>query len=256
MIHLGVNIDHVATVRQARRAQEPDPIVAALLAESGGAHGITVHLRQDRRHIQEHDVRRLRTAIKGILNLEMAVGEDVLGLALEVVPDQVCLVPEHRAELTTEGGLLLASDRDQSALVDCVKQLQAKNILVSMFIEPDIATLKHARDAGANAVELHTGSWANAWAACAGNPNDAGLRTQIQRLENAADAAEQLGLRLHAGHGINYANVRDLLHLVRLQELNIGHSIVARALMVGMMGAVREMRELIDAGPVKAQKSR
>ena len=240
MIHLGVNIDHVATVRQARRAPEPDPVAAAVLCELGGADGITVHLRQDRRHIQDRDVRLLRETVQGTLNLELAVGEDILGIALAIKPHQACLVPEHRAELTTEGGLRVAED--DAALRDAIHRLQAAGSLVSLFIEPDPATVRRAKAVGADAIELHTGTWANAWLACRGDDRDAGLRTQLGRLEQAADTAAEIGLRLHAGHGITYANVGELLHLPLLRELNIGHSIVARAVLVGMERAVREMK--------------
>jgi len=240
MIHLGVNIDHVATVRQARRAPEPDPVTAAMLCELGGADGITVHLRQDRRHIQDRDVRLLRETVRGRFNLEMAVGEDILAIALAVKPQQACLVPEHRQELTTEGGLLVAED--DAALRDCIVRLQAQGTLVSLFIEPDPATVRRAKAVGADAVELHTGTWANAWLDCRGDDRDPALRNQLHRLEQAADTAAEIGLRLHAGHGITYANVGELLHLPLLRELNIGHSIIARAVLVGMERAVREMK--------------
>jgi len=246
MIHLGVNIDHVATVRQARRASEPDPVLAAHLAELGGAHGITVHLRQDRRHIQDRDVRLLRQTVQGTLNLEMAVGEDILGLALEVKPDQVCLVPEHRQEITTEGGLRVSAD--DVALRACIGKLQANDTLVSLFIEPDPATVRAAKQVGADAVELHTGSWANAWQACRGDDRAVALQQQLHRLEVAANTAAEIGLRLHAGHGITYANVAELVHLPLLRELNIGHTIVSRAVMVGMERAVREMIEAMKLG--------
>ena len=239
MIHLGINIDHVATVRQARRANEPDPVLAAHLAELGGAHGITVHLRQDRRHIQDRDVRLLRQTVQGTLNLEMAVGEDILGLALEIKPDQVCLVPEHRQEITTEGGLRVSAD--DAALRTCISKLQANGTMVSLFIEPEPATVRLAKQVGADAIELHTGSWANAWQACRGDDRAVALHQQLHRLETAANTAAEIGLRLHAGHGITYANVAELVHLPLLRELNIGHTIVSRAVMVGMERAVREM---------------
>jgi pyridoxine 5-phosphate synthase len=247
MIHLGVNIDHVATVRQARKAAEPDPVLAAHLAELGGAHGITVHLREDRRHIQDRDVRLLRETVQGILNLEMATGEEILAIALAILPDQACLVPEHRQELTTEGGLKLS--RDDRPLRSCIDRLSESGIQVSLFIEPDPATVRLAKELGADAVELHTGSWAIAWEQCRGDEHDEGLVFQLSRLEESADMAANVGLRLHAGHGITYANVRHLLHLPMLRELNIGHSIVSRSVMVGMERAVRDMRTLIDAGP-------
>jgi pyridoxine 5-phosphate synthase len=247
MIHLGVNIDHVATLRQARKSTEPDPVLAAHLAELGGAHGITVHLRQDRRHIQDRDVRLLRETVQGVLNLEMAVGEEILDIALAVMPDQVCLVPEHRQELTTEGGLRIA--RDDRRLCETIARLRDSGVLVSLFIEPDPATVQLAKDVGADAVELHTGSWANAWAQCRGDEHDEGLIHHLSRIEESADTAATIGLRLHAGHGITYANVRTLLHLPLLRELNIGHSIVSRAVMVGMERAVRDMCTLLGAGP-------
>jgi pyridoxine 5-phosphate synthase len=247
MIHLGVNIDHVATIRQARKASEPDPVLGAHLAELGGAHGITVHLRQDRRHIQERDVRLLRETVQGVLNLEMGAGEDILGIALGVMPDEVCLVPEHRQELTTEGGLKLALDDHN--LRSCIDRLKAAGTLVSLFIEPDAATVRTAKAMGADAIELHTGTWANAFSACRGDEHDEQLVHQLSRLEEAADLAATLGIRLHAGHGITYQNVRLLLHLPLLRTLNIGHSIVSRAVMVGMERAVADMRLLMDKGP-------
>lgn len=245
MIHLGVNIDHVATVRQARRGDEPDPVHAAVLAELGGADGITVHLREDRRHIQDRDLRLLRQTVRGILNLELAPreGGGVLELALDVGPDQVCLVPERRAELTTEGGLAVsADDRELRAVIE---RLRERGCLVSLFIEPEPQAVAAAAALGAAAVELHTGSWAAAWAAARGRPDDARLRREHERLHAAALAAGAAGLRLHAGHGLNYRNIRDLLDLPQLVEVNIGHSIVSRAVLVGMERAVREMKALL-----------
>lgn len=246
MIRLGVNIDHVATVRQARRTIEPDPVAAAVLAELGGADSITVHLRQDRRHIQDRDVRTLASTLAIGLNLEMAVGEDVLALALEVRPAQACLVPEHRQELTTEGGL--AVREDDQALRRCIRALQGAGVLVSLFIEPEADTVRRAQQVGADAVELHTGAWAGAVAAARARVDaDEGVRAQERRLEEAAATAAAIGLRLHAGHGIGYRSVARLTHLPLLQELNIGHAIVSRAVLVGMERAVREMRAAIDA---------
>ena len=245
MILLGVNIDHVATVRQARRADEPDPVAAAVLAELGGADGITVHLRADRRHIQERDVRLLRATVRGTLNLELALGEDAERLAVELRPDQACLVPERRAELTTEGGLAVAAE--DARLRDGIARLRAAGILVSLFIEPEPRTVAAARALGADAVELHTGAWAHAWAACRGRDDDAALRAQHARLAAAAAEAGRCGIRLHAGHGIDYRNVRDLLGLPGLREVNIGHSIVARAVLVGMERAVAEMKHRLAA---------
>ncbi len=245
MIHLGVNIDHVATVRQARRADEPDPVHAAVFCELGGADGITVHVREDRRHIQDRDLRLLRQTVRGTLNLELAPREagGVMDLALEVGPDQVCLVPEHRAELTTEGGLAVSAD--DAKLRGAIDRLKARGCLISLFIEPDPATVAAAAAVGADAIELHTGSWANAWAACKGRAGDAKLERERARLRDAAHEAGERGLRLHAGHGIGYANVGELLALPLLREVNIGHSIVSRAVLVGMERAVREMKELL-----------
>lgn len=247
MIHLGVNIDHVATVRQARKSNEPDPVLAAQLAELGGANGITVHLREDRRHIQERDVRLLRETVQGVLNLEMGAGEDILRIALAVMPDEICLVPEHRQELTTEGGLKLSLD--DHVLRSCIDRMKTAGTMVSLFIEPDAATVRTAKAIGADAIELHTGTWANAFAQCRGDEHDDHLVQQLSRLEEAADLAATLGIRLHAGHGITYQNVRQLLHLPLLRALNIGHSIVSRAVLLGMERAVADMRTLIDKGP-------
>jgi len=246
MIHLGVNIDHIATVRQARRTIEPDPVTAAALAELGGADGITVHLRQDRRHIQDRDVRLLRETVQVPLNLEMAVGEDILAIALASKPDQVCLVPEHRQELTTEGGLLVRED--DRALRDTIAALRQAGILVSLFIEPDAATVRRALAVGAQAVELHTGTWANVWQACHGLDQDGQLAQQTARVFAAAETAAEIGLRLHAGHGLTYRNVGDLLRLPDLREVNIGHCIVSRAVLVGMERAVREMKAALNSG--------
>ncbi|MEK7412677.1 MAG: pyridoxine 5'-phosphate synthase [Planctomycetota bacterium] len=246
MIKLGVNIDHVATIRQARRGTEPDPIAAAVIAELAGADGITVHVRQDRRHIQDRDLRLLKQTVRGTLNLELAPREEggVLELALEVLPDQICLVPENRQEVTTEGGLSVKLNDLQ--LRRTVERLVVKGCVVSIFVEPDPVTISAAASIGAQAVELHTGSWANAWAACKGDASNARLKRERTRLHDAAKEATARGLRLHAGHGINYANVSDLLDLPGLREMNIGHSIVSRAVLVGMDRAVREMKEIIS----------
>ncbi len=244
MIHLGVNIDHVATVRQARGTVEPDPVEAAVLAELGGADGITVHLREDRRHIQERDVRLLRQTLKGTLNLEMAVDADILDIALDLRPNAACLVPERRAEVTTEGGLRL--DREDAGLRHTIDALRQAGVLVSLFIDPEADAVRTAAAIGAEAVELHTGAWANAWLAVqAMTGPTAAIDAELVRLERAAAAAAEAGIRLHAGHGITYRNVRDLLHLPLLRELNIGHSIISRAVLVGMRQAVADMAALI-----------
>ncbi|MFW5752713.1 MAG: pyridoxine 5'-phosphate synthase [Planctomycetota bacterium] len=244
MIHLGVNIDHVATVRQARGTVEPDPVEAAVLAELGGADGITVHLREDRRHIQERDVRLLRQTLKGTLNLEMAVDEGILDIALDLRPNAACLVPEHRAEVTTEGGLRL--DREDASLRHTVDALRQAGVLVSLFIDPEPDAVRTAASIGAEAVELHTGAWANAWLAVQAMTGPAAaVDAELVRLERAAAVAAEAGIRLHAGHGITYRNVRELLHLPLLRELNIGHSIISRAVLVGMRQAVADMAALI-----------
>lgn len=252
MIELGVNIDHVATVRQARQTVEPDPVRIAVLAELGGANSITVHLRQDRRHIQDRDVRVLKDTINTRLNLEMAVGEDILDFALEVEPQQVCLVPEKREELTTEGGLAL--DTGNKQMRHCIETLRGVGTLVSLFIEPEAATIDIAQELGAEAVELHTGSWANAWLAQQRSPsqeNAERVAAELIRLEIAAEHCDQLGIRCHAGHGITYHNVQDIVHLRNLRELNIGHTIVSHALFVGMERAVAEMKQLLKKKPSK-----
>ena len=228
---LGVNIDHVATLRQARGVDYPDPLEAARLALEGGADGITVHLREDRRHIQDADVERLRTALRTKLNLEMAVTEAMVAFALRVHPDDVCFVPERREELTTEGGLdvcgQLARVRDATA------RLADAGIRVSCFIDAVEAQVRASREAGAYAVELHTGDYANAGAAAA---------RELDRIAGAARVVRALGLVLHAGHGLTLANVGAIAALPDMAELNIGHSIVARAVLVGMVAAVREMK--------------
>ena len=247
---LGVNIDHVATVRQARLGREPDPVRLAVLAEMGGADSITVHLREDRRHILDRDLPLLRATLVGALNLEMAVTEEMLGIAKTVQPQQVCLVPEKREELTTEGGLAVNPDSELLKKV-VIAELVTQGSQVSLFIDPD-AAIDASREVGAGIVELHTGSWANAWAAHAQDPRPElrdKLTFELRRIEAAAAHCAANGVQLNIGHGITYQNVRDLLHLPLLCELNIGHSIISQALMVGMRDAVREMKNLIESGP-------
>ncbi|GAB5442628.1 MAG: pyridoxine 5'-phosphate synthase [Fuerstiella sp.] len=238
MPKLGVNIDHVATVRQARMTNEPDPVHAAVLAELGGADGITVHLREDRRHIQDRDVRLLRQMIRIRLNLEMAVEPEITNIALEVVPDQVTLVPEKREELTTEGGLDIFGNRD--CIQSCVEQCQQAGIEVSLFIDPELAQLEAARELNVEAVELHTGAYADAETT---EERDA----QLQRIEQATDSARSLGLTLNMGHGLTYRNVLPIARIEGVHELNIGHSIISHSVMVGMERAVREMKDLINS---------
>ncbi len=240
---LGVNIDHIATLRQARYALmpnahnlEPDVVTAAALCERAGASGITVHLRADRRHIQDRDVERLRESLITKLNLEMGNTPEILAIALRIEPEDVCLVPENRAEITTEGGLDVV--RHRKTLQPTIERLQAIGTRVSLFIEPLPEPIQVAQELEVDAVELHTGAFANAEGERA--------EEELQRLVNGAVFASDLGLQVNAGHGINYANVRQILTVPGLHELNIGHSIVARALFVGIEQAVREMRELME----------
>ena len=243
MIRLGVNLDHVATVRQARLTVEPDPVKAAVLAELGGADGITLHLREDRRHVQDHDVRRMKAVIQGSLNLEIAVTDEMLDFACELRPQACCLVPEKREELTTEGGL----DLNRTGLQDGIRRLQDAGSSVSLFIDPTVEAVQQAQALGATVVELHTGAWADAWlAAQQGEQQGATVAAELHRLEQAASTAASCGLTLHAGHGITYRNVHELLHLPLLRELNIGHTIISHSLYVGMERAVREMKDLMN----------
>ena len=236
MPHLGVNIDHVATLRQARRGESPDVVAAARAARAGGADSLTVHLREDRRHIQDKDVSLLRKE-KGLrLNLEMAATEEMVRIARVIRPDSVCLVPEKRQELTTEGGLNV--ERELSRLREIVRKIKGKGIVVSLFIDPDPAQLQAAKDAGADWVELHTGAYAGAAGAARG--------AELAKIEKAGALALGLGLGLNAGHGLDYDNVGPVARLPRMQELNIGFSIIARALFVGLETAVREMKSLVD----------
>lgn len=238
MPELGVNIDHVATVREARRTYEPDPVWAAVAAELGGADGITVHLREDRRHIKDRDLRILKQTVTVKLNLELAAAPEVVTIACEVRPDQATLVPERREEVTTEGGLDVVGQR--RAVAEAVKRLRDAGIVVSLFLDPDERQIAAAADLGAQAVELHTGQYA-----LARGPEAA---EELGKLAIAGRQICQLGMALHAGHGLNYHNVRPVAALAHMHELNIGHSIVARAIMIGMQQAVREMKDLLDDG--------
>ena len=235
---LGVNVDHIATIRQARSTRYPDPVTAAALAELAGADQITVHLREDRRHIQERDLRLLRETVQTRLNLEMAATDEILAIALDVRPDTVTLVPERRQELTTEGGLDAVGLEDQLGPV-CAK-LTAQGIALSLFIDPEPAQIAAAARLGADAVELHTGEYAEA-------DDDYALDAELQRLEAATAEALDAGLIVAAGHGLDYVNVRDVAAIEGIEELNIGHAIIARALFTGMDQAVREMIALLDA---------
>jgi pyridoxine 5-phosphate synthase len=237
MVLLGVNIDHVATVRQARQTNEPDPVWSAALAELGGADGITLHLREDRRHIQDRDLRILRESVTVKLNLELAASDEILKIACQVRPDQATLVPERRQEVTTEGGLDVFGQK--KAVADAVKRLTDAGIEVSLFLDPEPRQIEAGREAGADAVELHTGRYA---AAAAGEEQ----KKELAALAAAGDLVHKLGMVLHAGHGLTYRNVQPIARIDHMHELNIGHSIVARAIMVGMERAVRDMKRLVS----------
>ncbi|MGA1497524.1 MAG: pyridoxine 5'-phosphate synthase [Steroidobacteraceae bacterium] len=236
-IGLGVNVDHVATLRQARRGNEPDPVLAALMAEQAGADCITLHLREDRRHIQDHDVWRLRDLLKTRMNLELAATAEMLDIAREIRPDEVCLVPERREEVTTEGGLDVIGGGPQ--LADHCALLAAEGIVVSLFIDPDPSQVEAAASAGAAVVELHTGSYAHA--------RGLAKREELERLTLAARVGREAGLVVNAGHGLDYHNVQPVAALDDLHELNIGHSIVARAVFSGWGVAIAEMKRLMVA---------
>jgi pyridoxine 5-phosphate synthase len=237
MAVLNVNIDHVATVRQARRTDEPDPVWAAVECELAGANGITVHLRQDRRHINDRDVRALKESVACKLNLEMSMAEPIVKIAEGIVPDQVTLVPENRAELTTEGGLDCV--RYQRRLLEVVRRMHKRGILVSTFITPEPEQIDASAATGCDAIELHTGAYANA-------KSPRAAQKQIAALVAGRDGAMEQGLIVHAGHGLTYRNIADVARIEGLSEFNIGHSIVSRAVLVGMREATRLMIELID----------
>ena len=236
MPHLGVNIDHIATVRQARRTYEPDPVWAAVEAELGGADQITVHLREDRRHIQDRDVEVLLKTVQTRVNLEMAVASDVVKVALKLKPQCACLVPEKREEVTTEGGLDVAGSLPR--VKETVKRLAGAGILVSLFIDPEEKQIEAAARSGAPFIEFHTGRYANA-------KGEAAVAEALKQVQAAAAQAQALGVRVHAGHGLNYHNTVPIARIPGMEELNIGHAIIARALFIGLRKAVREMKELI-----------
>lgn len=240
MIKLGVNIDHIATVRQARLAKEPDVVRAAVMAEMGGAEGITIHLREDRRHIQDRDVRVLRDVITTRLNLEMAAEREMVDIACEVLPDMVTLVPEKRQELTTEGGLNILEKANMEKVMYAVKKLHEKGITVSLFVDPKAEVMKAAKESGAEFVEIHTGKYSDA-------PNLSERKAELEKIIEAVKSAKALGLHVNAGHGLDYNNVKDIAKISEIHELNIGHAIVARALFVGLQQAVSEMRELMES---------
>jgi pyridoxine 5-phosphate synthase len=233
LLTLGVNIDHVATIRQARRTVEPDPVAAAVLAELGGANGITVHLREDRRHIQDRDVRILRQTVRTHLNLEMAPTEEMIEIALDIKPDYVTLVPEKREEVTTEGGIDIVGNLARFS--DVVNQLQGGDIPVSWFIDADSVQIEAAAKTGAKFIELHTGKYADV-------EDEANRNYELELLKKGCKKALSLGLRVNAGHGLTYWNVYPVACLPGMEELNIGHTIISRAVLVGMERAVREMK--------------
>ena len=233
-----LNVDHVATVRQARRTDEPDPVRAAVLAELAGVDGITVHLREDRRHIQDRDLRLLMQIVRTGVNLELAVASDILELAHELRPMQVTLVPENREEVTTEGGLDLSSDSKREEIGGAIRSLGKSGIRTALFVDPDEESIRYSAELGADAIELHTGEYANSWRA---KPE----KEQIERLGRAATLARDLALAVHAGHGLTYENVSQVAQIREIEELNIGHSVIARAVLIGMENAVREMSEIL-----------
>jgi len=236
MKRLSVNIDHVATLRQARGEKQPDPVTAALIAELAGASGIVSHLREDRRHIQDNDVYLLRKILKTKLDLEMAATEEIVGIALDVVPELVTLVPERRQELTTEGGLDVASEI--SRLKAVIARFHKKNIMVSVFIAPTENQIKAAQKTGADFVELHTGEYANA--------KGSDVDTELNRIKKAAKFASRLGLKVNAGHGLDYYNLKPVAMIDEIEEFSIGHALISRALFVGMESAVKEMIAILN----------
>lgn len=236
MAKLGVNIDHVATIRQARGGVEPDPVAAAAIAELAGADGITIHLREDRRHIQDRDLKLLRQTVKTRLNLEMAATDEMVNIAISVKPDMCTLVPEKRQELTTEGGLDVRLNLE--SIKEAVQRLQDGGLIVSLFIDPDPDQIKAADRTGADYIEIHTGAFAEArdWKC---------EQAELAKIENAIKLAGKLGMGINAGHGLNYANIRKVAALGGIEEYNIGHSIISRAVLVGLDRAVRDMVDLV-----------
>ena len=238
MPRLHINIDHVATLRQARRSVEPDPVAWALAAERAGAQGITCHLRKDRRHIQDADVTALRREIKTLLNLELSLDPEIVEISVVSGADEFCLVPENRKEVTTEGGLDVVSESGRLALV--IPRLLAVNGLVSLFVDPDLEQVRASAATGAQFIELHTGAYSNA--------RGGDVETELRRLADATELAQSLGLRVNAGHGLNYLNVGPVAAIAGIEELNIGHSIVSRSVFDGVAVSIQEMKRLMDAG--------
>jgi pyridoxine 5-phosphate synthase len=234
-MRLYINVDHIATVREARKTDEPDPLAAALAAEAAGADGITIHLREDRRHIQDRDVIAIAGAVATVCNLELAARDEIVTIACQLKPYQVTLVPEHRAEVTTEGGLDLS--RRDATLRAAIRRLDEAGLHVSLFVDPDLAAIDAAKDLGVPAVELHTGRYSHQWR----NGSDA-----LDELRRAAEHAAGMGLAVHAGHGLTYQNVQPVARITAIEELNIGHTIVSRALFIGIGPAVMEMKQLLQ----------
>ena len=243
MIELGVNVDHVATVRQARRTYEPDPVWAAVEAHLGGADGITVHLREDRRHIQDEDVRRLRELTHIKLNLEMAATDEMVAIACRLKPEMAMLVPEGRHEITTEGGLDVVSQ--EQILREKVGKLSSAGIVVSVFIDAELKQVEAAKRIGASVCEIHTGPYAHAFHSKGRDAESSAVISEIKKIQTAGEAIRALGMRFNAGHALNYFNVQPVARLPGVRELHIGHAIVSRALFVGMREAVREMKALM-----------
>jgi pyridoxine 5-phosphate synthase len=235
-IVLCVNIDHIATLRQARGGNYPDPVEGAILCEKNGCDGITAHLREDRRHIQDKDVFSLKEIIRGKYNLEMALSDEIIKIALQIKPDQVTIVPENREEITTEGGLDIKKNKKK--IIDTIKLFHNLNILVSLFIEPDKDAVEISKECGADFIEIHTGTYCNA-------VNKYDIDKEIDRIYSAANHAIKTGIRINAGHGLNYTNIQPVLKTPGLEELNIGHSIISRSVFTGLGSAVREMLKLM-----------
>ena len=237
---LGVNIDHIASLRELRKSKEPEPVLAAGICELAGADGIVIHLREDRRHIKDRDLSILRETVKTRLNLEMSLNKEIVDIACNVAPDQATLVPEKRQELTTEGGLDAVSLKKK--IKDAVKKLHSENILVSLFIEPDKKQIETAKQIGADFIEIHTGRYAN-------SKNETEYSKNLCEIKAAVAYASKLGLGVNAGHGLDYKNVKPICKIANIQELNIGYSIICRAVIVGLDKAVRQMKRLIDSNP-------
>jgi len=242
---LGLNIDHIATLRQVRKAEFPDPVEAACIAELAGVDGITVHLREDRRHIQDRDVYLLRSILKTRLNLEMALNPDIIEIALKVIPDDVCIVPEKREELTTEGGLDVI--KNIKTLREVIPEMHKKEIVVSLFVDPDKSQIEASKEVGADYIEIHTGRYSDA-------RDEKSVAKELGHIMESAQYAASLGLRVNAGHGLNYKNVYSIALIDEIEVLNIGHSIIARAVLVGLEKAVRDMFVILDRANVDSQK--